>query len=84
MGEAYREWNNMERSITLGVEKVAMSSAALANPDLIARASTVKGSKRIVVGMDLMHVKSGEEYEVFTHNGTKATGVSPAAFAKAA
>ncbi len=74
----------IERIISLGVEKVAISSAALGHPDLIAEASTVVGSQSIVVVMDIKQVKSRDGYELFIHNGTKATGLSPVEFAKTA
>jgi imidazole glycerol-phosphate synthase subunit HisF len=69
-----------ERIISLGVEKVAISSAAVETPDLISQAAVRIGSQSVVVVMDVR--KSGNHYGVFTHNGTKGTAVSPAVFAK--
>jgi len=59
------------------VEKVAISSAAIGNPELIAKAAEVVGSQSIVVVMDVKKVKSSGLYEIFVHNGTKGTGLNP-------
>lgn len=65
----------IQQVITLGVEKVAISYAAIQNPGLIAEASEVVGSQSIVVVLDIKKV--GNEYEVFTHNGTKKVYEDP-------
>jgi imidazole glycerol-phosphate synthase subunit HisF len=59
-----------ERIIGLGVEKVAISSAAVDDPDLIRGMAEVVGRQSVVVIID---VKSG--HEVHTHNGTRASGL---------
>lgn len=74
----------VERIISLGVEKVAMSSAVIADPDLIARAATVVGNQSIVVVLDVKKAKYREGYEIFTHNGKKATGLTPVDFGRKA
>ena len=43
-----------ENIISLGVEKVAISSAAIVNPDIIREASARVGSQSVVVVMDVM------------------------------
>jgi cyclase len=65
----------------LGVEKVALSSSAVAHPPLIAAIAEKIGNQSVVVILD---VKKGREgsYEVWTHNGTKNTGQSPVLFTK--
>jgi cyclase len=59
-----------ERIIGLGVEKVAISSAAVDDPDLIRGMAEVVGRQSVVVIID---VKNGRE--VHTHNGTRASGI---------
>ena len=63
-----------ERIVSLGVEKVAISSAAVLTPDLITHAAQRVGSQSVVVVMD---VKKGtnNRYSVHTHNGAKDTGL---------
>lgn len=63
----------IQRIISLGVEKVALSSAAIANPQLVAQASEKVGRQSIVVVLDVRRTKRGG-YEVHTHNGSKAVG----------
>lgn len=72
----------VERIISLGVEKVAISSAAIQSPELIAEAARRVGNQSIVVVLDVK--KSGllHRYELFTHNGSFATGLNPAEFAR--
>lgn len=82
-GGGVRNVEQVESIIALGVEKVAMSTAAIGNPDLIAKAATLVGSQSIVVVMDIMKTTTAG-YEVFAGNGRRATGRGPAEFAKAA
>lgn len=75
----------VERIVSLGVEKVAISSAALANPELITESSLRVGNQSIVVVLDVR--KSGllrRRYELFTHNGQRGTGIHPVDFARQA
>jgi cyclase len=61
----------------LGAEKVAISSAALANPDLLRQMSEAVGAQSVVLVLDIAKKKSlfgGSYYEIFTHNGKKSTG----------
>ena len=64
------------RIISLGVEKVAISSAALADPGLITAIAREIGSQSVVVVLDVKRSLFGK-YEVYTHNGKKATGRTP-------
>lgn len=64
-----------KKIIGLGVEKVAISSAAIDNPQLISTIATEVGSQSVVVVLDVK--KAGKGYEVWTHNGTRNTKRSP-------
>lgn len=70
------------RIIGLGVEKVALGSAAADDPGLIESAAQRVGSQSIVAVMDVK--KSGllGRYEVFTRNGTKKAGLNPVEMAR--
>lgn len=73
------------RIIDMGVEKVAVSSAAIANPGLLAEMAAAVGRQSVVVVIDVRK-KTGlfsKGYEVCTHNGTRAHKIDPVAFAKA-
>tara|TARA_Y100001968_G_C19202976_1_gene640900 strand:+ start:35 stop:826 length:792 start_codon:yes stop_codon:yes gene_type:complete len=62
------------RIISLGVEKVAISSAAISNPDLLDEIANVIGSQSVVVVID---VKKNifSKYLVYTNNGKNNTGI---------
>lgn len=73
--------SQIERIISLGVEKVAVSSAAMDRPELIREAAGRVGSQSIVVVLDVKKAGLfGGKYEIFTRNGTTATGFSPIEF----
>jgi cyclase len=67
--------------IGLGVEKVAVSAAAIARPQLVAELAEEVGSQSVVVVLDVRKTQDGR-YEIQTHNGTRATGLCPVAQAK--
>ena len=69
-----------QRIFELGVEKIAISSAAIANPELITKIAERVGSQSVVVVVDVKKKLFGG-YEVFTHNGKKGTGKNPIDFA---
>jgi cyclase len=60
--------------IGLGVEKVAISSAAIDRPRLIAEAAEAVGNQSVVVVLDVKPRPLSDSYEVWTHNGTINTG----------
>lgn len=70
----------IERIVSLGVEKVAVSAAAVATPQLISQAAAQVGSQSIVVVLDVKKTRRG--HEVHTHNGSKASGLLVADFAR--
>jgi cyclase len=71
--------------IGLGIEKVAISSAAVSNPNLIADAAEAVGSQSVVVVLDVKPRPRSSVYEVWTHNAkvnTKRTMLEVAAEAE--
>lgn len=74
----------VERIISLGVEKVGISSAALNTPELISDSAKRVGSQSIVVVLDVKKVALTRRYEALTHNGRQNTSLDPFAFAKRA
>jgi imidazole glycerol-phosphate synthase subunit HisF len=73
-----------ERIIGLGVEKVAISSAAIQRPSLITAAAERLGSQSIVVVMDVKKGRFTGRYELHTHNGERGAGIDPVTFAQRA
>lgn len=80
-GGGVRTVEQFERIISLGVEKVAVSAAAVSDPGLVESAAKVVGNQSVVVVMDVRHHGKGR-WELFTHNGTRATGLEPVEFAR--
>ena len=81
-GGGVKSVNQVERIIALGVEKVAISSAALEDPQLINSSSKVVGNQSIVVVLDVMRDPKTGKWEIFTHNATRATKRDPVDTAK--
>jgi len=66
--------DQVQRIIQLGVEKVAVSAAAISNPDLLTGSAERVGNQSIVVVLDVRKGNSGNNYHVWTHNGSRNTG----------
>ncbi len=81
-GGGVKTAEQFEKIICLGVEKVAISSAAIMTPDLISAAAARVGSQSVVVVLDIKRAGLLRRYELFTHNGTRKTGLNPVEFAK--
>lgn len=77
-----RAADQIERIIGLGVEKVALGAAAVEMPDLVSAAAKRVGSQSIVGVLDVKKSGLCRRYEVFTRNGTRATGLNPVEVAK--
>lgn len=68
--------------ISLGVEKIAISAAAINNSNLIKDIADEIGSQSVVVVLDVKKKIFGLGYDVYTHNGTVNTKESPFEMAK--
>jgi len=76
-GGGIKTVEHAKRIIGLGVEKIAISSAAIENPDLAASIAREIGSQSVVVVLDVKRRRWGGGYEVWTHNGTRNTKQAP-------
>jgi cyclase len=81
-GGGVRTVEQFERLVSLGVEKVSTSAAAVANLGLVSAAAERVGGQSVAVVIDVR--RKGKGFEVFTHNGTKATGLEALEFARRA
>jgi imidazole glycerol-phosphate synthase subunit HisF len=70
--------DQVQKIIQLGVEKVAISSAAILHPDLVSLSAERVGNQSVVVVLDVKKHRITGKYEVYTHNGQKPTGKNPA------
>ena len=65
-----------------GADKVSFNTAAVSNPQLISLAANKFGSQCIVVAIDAKFSLSMSDWEVFTHGGTRSTGIKVKEFVK--
>jgi cyclase len=75
-GGGVKTSRQIERIVALGVEKVALSSGALAHPQVIVEAGASVGIQSVVVVLDVKRGSDGR-HQVYTHNGSRATGRDP-------
>lgn len=68
-----------KRIVALGVEKVALSSAAIENPDLVTRTADEVGRQSVVVVLDVARKRGpfAKGHELRTRNGTKTHKHNP-------
>lgn len=72
-GGGIRNVAQAKKIISLGVEKVALSSAAVNDMPLITHISQEVGRQSVVVVLDVKKRLLGRTFEVWTHNGTRNT-----------
>ncbi len=81
VGGGVRSPEDVRALLLAGADKVSFNSAAVADPDVVARAADRFGSQCIVVAIDAKTVSAGK-WEIFTHGGRKPTGIDAVAFAR--
>jgi cyclase len=64
-----------KKIISLGAEKVALSSAAVHNTKILKEIGEAVGIQSVVVVLDIKKKKLFGGYEIVTHNGKKVTGL---------
>ena len=82
VGGGVREVYEVEKLLNHGADKVSFNSAAISNPQLISVAANKFGSQCIVVAIDAKFCPQMNDWEVFTHGGTRSTGKKVTEFAK--
>ena len=80
-GGGIRSLEDMRKIFNLGVEKIAINSHAVENPDFIMQAAKEFGNQSIVASIDVKKKLMGK-YEVFTRSGTNPTGLGPVEHAR--
>jgi cyclase len=73
VGGGLRSLEDIKAVLRAGADKVALNTAALANPELVREAATRFGSSTIVVSIEAIRRPDGR-YEAYTNNGREATG----------
>lgn len=91
VGGGVRSVEDARALLLAGADKVAVNSAAVARPELVAEIADRFGSQCVVASVDARAAVSGDPstssgqsfrgWEVFTHGGRKATGIDAVAHA---
>ncbi len=81
VGGGVRTPQDVRALLLAGADKVSFNSAAVADPDVVARAADRFGSQCIVVAIDARSTTPGK-WEIFTHGGRKPTGIDAVEFAR--
>jgi cyclase len=82
VGGGVRSIEDIRKLLLAGADKVAINSAAVNDPDFIARAADKFGNQCIVVSVDAKaREDGGAGWEIFTHGGRRATGIDAVEFA---
>lgn len=86
VGGGLRTVEDCTRVRLAGAEKINVNTAAVADPDLITRASAALGAQAVVLSMDVLAVPGSPAlpsgYEIVTHGGRTRTGIDAVLWAK--
>ncbi|HOB13333.1 MAG TPA: imidazole glycerol phosphate synthase subunit HisF [Novosphingobium sp.] len=74
VGGGVRTVEDARALLLAGADKVAVNSAAVSRPEVVADIAQKMGSQCIVASVDARRVASGR-WEIFTHGGRQATGI---------
>jgi imidazole glycerol-phosphate synthase subunit HisF len=80
VGGGIRSIEDIRKLLLSGADKVSINSAAVSDPDFIARAADKFGDQCIVVSVDARR-RDARGWEIYTHGGRNATGLDAVEFA---
>ena len=73
VGGGVRSAEDARALLLAGADKVAVNSAAVARPDVVADSAARFGSQCVVASVDAR--RTGDRWEIFTHGGRNPTGI---------
>ena len=79
VGGGVRSVKDARALLLAGADKIAINSAAVSRPELVAEIAQKMGSQCVVASIDARKTALG--WEIFTHGGRKATGIDAVAHA---
>jgi len=87
VGGGVRSVEDARALLLAGADKVAINSAAVARPELVAEIAAKFGSQCVVASVDARRVvpttgEEGPKWEIYTHGGRKPTGIDAIEYAK--
>lgn len=83
VGGGIRTVQDIREILSAGADKISLNSAAVLNPDLIKKSSSMFGNQCIIVAIDVRRRAEGW-YEVVIEGGRKPTGLDAIAWARKA
>ncbi|HHW08073.1 MAG TPA: imidazole glycerol phosphate synthase subunit HisF [Clostridia bacterium] len=84
VGGGISDLEDFKRILRAGADKIAVNSAALRNPPLIAAAAARFGSQCVVVAIDAKRRREGGGWDVYINGGRVNTGKDAVAWARQA
>jgi cyclase len=91
VGGGIRTIEDIRKLLLSGADKVSINTAAVNDPDFVARAADKFGDQCIVVSVDAKRRQTralgganASDWEIFTHGGRNATGLDAIEFARGA
>ncbi len=82
VGGGIRSFADVRATLKAGADKTSINSAAVENPSLISECAEAFGSQCIVIAIDAK--RTGDGWKVYTHSGTRATGLDAIEWAQEA
>lgn len=82
IGGGVRAMEDVHALFRAGADKVSINSGAVADPDLIRRASDHFGAQAIVLSIDAKRREDADGWEVFVAGGRRTTGMDAVAWAE--
>ena len=75
VGGGVRTTDDIQELLSHGADKVAVNSAAIADPELLTRGAEIFGAQCIVLAIDARRREDGTGWEVWSHGGRRPTGL---------
>ncbi len=76
VGGGIRSLEDVRRLLRMGADKISLNTTAVETPELISQIAATFGRQCVVVSIDFHRHNNGKS-EVYTHCGTRATGLDP-------
>lgn len=80
VGGGIRTFDDVRKTLNAGADKTSMNTAGVLDPDLISRCARSFGSQCVVLALDAK--RKGDSWEVYTHSGTRPTGLDAVEWAR--
>lgn len=80
IGGGIRTYEDVKATLRAGADKISLNTAAVLQPEVITEASRDFGAQCVVIAIDTR--REGGKHKVFTHAGSKPTGLDTVDWAK--